>query len=326
MSRKLSLFIDSWQMVEPFTTAKGTVTQIDTLTACIRQDGLCGKGEALGVDYAGETTQSMQEQAEWVRAEVEAGVDCKKLAEMLPAGGARNALDCALWDLKAKQSGQRVWQMLNTPANPVQSAYTLSLDSPRAMAREATRFQEFPLLKLKIGPEQTAATLSAIRKARPDARLVIDANESWSLDLLESLAGEFRKNRLEMIEQPLPAGQDRELSGLDYPITLCADESCHDSTDLGKCLDRYQMVNIKLDKCGGLTEAMNMVQWCRDHGLELMVGNMLGSSLAMAPGFIVAQYCRYVDLDGPLWQVNDRSTPMEYKGAELQPPSRKLWG
>ncbi len=326
MRRKLSLFIDIWQLVEPFSTAKETITHIDSLTACINQDGLCGKGEALGVYYLGETAETMQEQAETVRTQIETGIDCAELANLLPAGGARNALDCALWDLRAKQTGQRVWEMLDTPANPVQTVYTISLDSPEIMAREAIRFKVFPVLKLKIGAEQTAEKLKAIRNARPDACLLIDANESWSMELLESLAEELQSNRVEMIEQPLPAEQDQALSGLDYPITLCADESCRSSADLEKCLDRYQMVNIKLDESGGLTEAMRMVQWCRAHGLELMVGNMLGSSLSMAPGFIVAQYCRFVDLDGPLWQINDRSTPMVYQGARMQPPVPELWG
>lgn len=323
---KLSIFNDRWEMKEPFVTSRESITHIETITACVSNGGPCGRGEALGVDYLGESTATMLEQLESVRSIVEAGVDLENLQELLPAGGARNALDCALWDLTAKEADERVWDMLAAPSAPVSTVYTLSLDTPEHMAEEALKYADFPTLKLKLNRECVTESLRAIRAARPDAELVIDANCDWSIDLLNELADELCANRIAMVEQPLPVGQISALENLTYPITLCADESCQSFSDLEFCAERYDMMNIKLDKCGGLTEAMKMVHWCVDHDIELMVGNMLGSSLAMAPGFIVAQYCKFVDLDGPLWQITDRSTPLHYEGSIIQRPDASLWG
>ncbi len=323
---KVSVFTDRWEMNHPFVTSKNTVQHIDTITVCIARDGICGRGEALGVDYLGENADTMRGQIEAVRAEIEAGAGIDEINCLLPPGGARNAVDCALWDLRSKHSGKRAWDILGIPSGPVTTAYTLSLDSPENMAREALDHAKFPLLKLKLNQDEVHDSLGAIRAARPDATLVVDANCSWSLPFMETVQDDLLAFGVEMVEQPLPMGEDGDLEGFEYPVILCADESCQSYSDLEYTATRYQMANIKLDKCGGLTEAMRMVHWCRDNGLELMVGNMLGSSLAMAPGFLVAQYCRYVDLDGPLLQRTDRSAPLLFDGAIIQPPDRALWG
>jgi L-alanine-DL-glutamate epimerase-like enolase superfamily enzyme len=323
---KLSIFNDRWEMKAPFVTSKESITHIETITACVSDGRPCGRAEALGVDYLGESATSIREQLESVRSQVESGIDVDAAQELLPPGGARNALDCALWDLKAKETGRRVWDFFGAPAEPVQTVYTLSLDTPDQMAKEAQKYAGFPVLKLKLNKNCVVESLRAIRAARPDAELVIDANCDWSVQILDEVADELCANRIAMVEQPLPVGQDSGLEGFDYPITLCADESCQSYSDLEHCADRYNMVNIKLDKCGGLTEAMKMVQWCRENNIELMVGNMLGSSLAMAPGFIVAQHCKFVDLDGPLWQKTDRSTPLQFENSVISAPESKLWG
>ncbi len=328
---KLSLFTDGWELKEPFSTAQATVSQIETITACLSQGGQCGKGEALGVDYFGETAATMAEQIEAVRHQIEpepGGTDITRdeLADLMPPGGARNAIDCALWDLYCKQSGERIWDLVNAPAQPVHTVFTLSMDSVEAMAREAAKKLDFPILKLKLGPDDTAAKLEAIHAANPAATLVIDANETWSLALMDDIADKLGACNVAMLEQPLPAGKDQGLEGISYTVPLCADESCQSSLDLETVSQRYQMANIKLDKCGGLTEGMQMVKWCQKHGLELMVGNMLGSSLAMAPAWVIAQYCRFVDLDGPLWQKTDRTHPMTYNASEMSAPDSRLWG
>jgi len=323
---KLSVFTDRWELNAPFVISRGVHHHIDTITVRLSAGGTCGRGEALGVEYLGETAESMQAQLEAIRDKVESGADQHAIQELLPPGGARNALDCAMWDLRSKQSGRRVHEMLGTPFEPVTTVYTLSLDEPDHMAREAAAHARFPALKLKLGRDRPVDRLAAVRAARPDACLVVDANCDWSVDLLDSLADDLVALGVEMVEQPLPTGADAGLEGLDYPVTLCADESCQSLADLPQAAQRYRMVNIKLDKCGGLSEAMEMVHWCRERGVGLMIGNMLGSSLAMAPAFLVAQYCRYVDLDGPLWQKTDRGTPFEYEGALMKPPAPGLWG
>jgi L-alanine-DL-glutamate epimerase-like enolase superfamily enzyme len=323
---KISVSTERWEMTMPFVTSREAITYIDTMTVCLAEDGACGRGEALGVDYLGESAGTMSSQLEDVRSELTTGVDFDEINRLLPPGGARNALDCALWDLRAKQSGKRVWNMLGIPSRPVTTVYTLSLDTPERMAAQALAHVQFPVLKLKLDQERIGERLKAIREARPDATLIIDANGAWSIPLLDSVADDLLACGVAMVEQPLPMGRDPALEGLDYPVTLCADESCQSRSDLRSIGNRYRMVNIKLDKCGGLSEAMKMVNWCRQNGLQLMVGNMLGSSLAMAPAFLVAQYCRYVDLDGPLWQKTDREAPIRYEGARMHGPETTLWG
>ncbi|NIP19237.1 MAG: dipeptide epimerase [Xanthomonadales bacterium] len=323
---KLTTRIDNWELNDPFVTAVESITHIRTLTVTLEEGGYIGRGEALGVDYLGEDADSMAAQIAAVSKEIQPGTSREALQSLLPRGGARNALDCALWDLESRRRHCRAWELAGQSVRPVTTVYTLSLDSAGNMAREAALHRHFPVLKLKLDGRDTAEKLRAVRAARADAELVIDGNGSWSPDLLDELAGPLLECRVAMLEQPLPAGEDAVLEGLDYPVTLCADESCQDSSDLERMASRYGMVNIKLDKCGGLTEGLRMVERCRERGLAMMVGNMLGSSLAMAPAFLVAQHCRFTDLDGPLWQKTDRRQPIRYQNAEMQPPSRELWG
>lgn len=323
---KLELEVDSWALREPFVTARDRITEITTLTAVITDGRHRGRGEALGVGYRGETVKSMTAQLRAVQQDVEDGVDTENLQHLLGPGGARNALDCALWDLRARREGVRVWDLLNVPVEPVTTVYTLSLGAVADMVAEARQRAECPVLKVKLDDQETADKIRAIRAARPDAEIVIDANCSWSLPLLDALKEVLVENRIAMVEQPLAAGADGELAGFRYPVTLCADESCQSSADLDYCAERYRMINIKLDKCGGLTEAMRMAEWCRAHGLELMVGNMLGTSLAMAAAFVPAQYCRFVDLDGPLFQIRDREPPLAYRDSVIDLPDPRLWG
>jgi L-Ala-D/L-Glu epimerase len=325
----MSIALDEWPLREPFVIAGGTYAAISTTTVELGDGAARGRGEAAGVDYLGETAESLREQLESCRAEIEGAagrLEPEGLDGLLPAGGARNALDCALWDLRLKRAGRTIWSWLGTTARPVTTALTLSLDAPAAMAAAARRAAVYPLLKLKLDADDPAARLAAVRGVRPDAELVVDANGSWSAGLLSELAPTLVAQRVAMVEQPLAAGADAALAGWDAPVPLCADESCQSTADLEHVARRYRVVNVKLDKCGGLTEALRMVARCRELGLGLMVGNMLGSSLAMAPAFVVAQHCRWADLDGPLLQRRDRQPAMRYEGATLHPPEPELWG
>ncbi|HLT92316.1 MAG TPA: dipeptide epimerase [Woeseiaceae bacterium] len=323
---KLTLEIDTWALREPFVTARDRVTEITTLTAVLSDGRHSGRGEALGVGYRGETIRSMSAELHAVQHELQARGSVEDVQELLPPGGARNALDCALWDLRAKREGTRAWSLLGVPMAPVTTVYTLSLGTAERMAAEARERAACPVLKVKLDAEAPAERIRAIRATRPDAEIVIDANGSWTLPLLDELEEVLVENRIAMVEQPLPAGEDDALAGRGYAVTLCADESCQSSADIDRCAARYGMINIKLDKCGGLTEAMRMVEVCRARGLELMVGNMLGTSLAMAPAMLPAQFCRFVDLDGPLFQAADRDPPLTYRGTRIDPPDSRLWG
>ena len=249
---------------------------------------------------------------------------------MLPAGPARNALDCALWDLMAKRSGQRAWELAGVALSaPVLTAYSIGIDAPDAMAALARERSEHRLLKLKLGDasgETDFARVQAVRAARPDARLIVDANGAWSLARLQTLAPQLAVLSVEMIEQPLPVGHDDALNDYTSPIPLCADESCLDRASLPSLIGRYQAINIKLDKTGGLTEALALKRAARAHGLKIMVGCMVGTSLAMAPALIVAYDADWVDLDGPLLLANDRYPGLVYDDGMIAPPPRELWG
>jgi L-alanine-DL-glutamate epimerase-like enolase superfamily enzyme len=240
---------------------------------------------------------------------------------------ARNALDCALWDLRAKQSGVPVWQAAGLPAlQPVTTAFTIGLGDEATTRRKARAARHFPLLKLKVDAQRHLDVVRWVREEHPGARLVVDANQGWSPALLRELLPALAAARVELVEQPLARGQDAALDGLQPLIPLAADESCTDRASLPALVGRYQFVNIKLDKCGGLTEALALAAEARRLGLGLMVGNMCGTSLAMAPAFLLAQSCTYVDLDGPLLQQQDRALPLQYDRGVIQPPSPALWG
>jgi L-alanine-DL-glutamate epimerase-like enolase superfamily enzyme len=333
---KLTFSIDHWELKEGFTTSQETVFHIETLTVYLDDGAVRGRGEALGVDYFGETAQSLSHQVMDIAPGLEkqlaagAGKDPtstrQALQALLPPGGARNAVDCALWDLACRQAGRRAWDLLGRTVRPATTCYTLSLDSAEAMAEEAGDHASYTVLKLKLDAHDIEARLEAVREARPDAQLLIDANGAWDLPLLESVGDVLARHRVALLEQPLPRGSEQALAGLGYPVPLCADESCQHAGDLDALVGHFDVINIKLDKTGGLTEALAVAERARHLGFELMVGNMLGSSLAMAPAFLVAQDCHWVDLDGPLWQRADREHAIRYDSGIMSPPDAALWG
>lgn len=323
---RVSFSIDHWELNAGFSTSQETLFNIETLNVYLEDGEITARGEALGVDYFGETARSMSHQVMDVARELEGGLDRRALQSLMPPGGARNAVDCALWDLECKRSGVRAWALAATTADPVTTLYTLSLDEADAMAREAHAQSGHAVFKLKLDQHAVAERVEAVRAARPDACLLIDANGAWDAALLGAVGDTLARCEIALLEQPLPRGDDDGLAGLDYPVPLCADESCQHRGELRALRGRYDAVNIKLDKSGGLTEALALVDEAGALGFELMVGNMLGSSLAMAPAFLVAQHCRWVDLDGPLWQRADRDPPIRYDGGVMSPPDAKLWG
>jgi L-Ala-D/L-Glu epimerase len=330
---RLNVRAEAFPLADPFVisgrgVAKPWVrTEAWVLTVTIERDGIAGRGECTPYPRYGESLESVEAQVISVEAALAGGCDRLGLLAELPAGAARNALDCALWDWHAKAAGRRVWQLAGLPApGPVTSAYTLSLAEPEAMREKAARNAARPLLKIKLGGEGDMARLEAVRAGAPDARLIVDANEGWSVEEYQALAPHLVRLGVALVEQPLPAAADEALAGIDRPLPVCADESCHDRASLAHLKGRYDVVNIKLDKAGGLTEALALREAARAEGYGIMVGCMMGSSLAMAPAHLVAQGAEVVDLDGPLLLAADRDHAMRFEGAAMQPPEAALWG
>ena len=315
-----------WEMVAPFVTAGETVHHIDVLHVMLEHEGFTGRAETMGVDYFGETVESLEAELSALDPAAIAGLERKALQTLLPPGGSRNGLDCALWDLEAKQTSGGVAALTGIAMAPVHTLFTLSLDDPDAMARRAYEVPQLSRLKLKLNAQEPLDCLQAIREARPDAQLVIDANGSWTPEVMMAVGDGLARYNVALLEQPLPHGDDGALENLRYPVPLCADESCQSSADLEAAADRYDAINIKLDKCGGLTDALAIREWCERHGKRIMVGNMLGSSLAMAPALVVAQGADFVDLDGPLWQRADVAPALSIGSGCIQPPEPALWG
>jgi len=322
-----SLHIADWELTEPFRIANAQWTRSYCLVVQLGKDGCIGRGEAQGVFYLDETAESIFAQAHAIAPQIRRGVSRAELQELMPAGGARNAIDCAMWDLECKQSGRTIWQLTGIDPKPVTTVFTIGLeDTPEAMAAKAAAATDAPILKIKLDGHLPYEKLAAIRAARPDARLVVDANQAWSFGLLQEVLPQCVDLDLAMIEQPLPRGGDEMLEGFHSPITLAADESCLHSGELDTAARRYNMINIKLDKTGGLTEALRLAKAARQKGCQLMVGNMVGTSLSMAPAFVVAQLCDFVDIDGPLLLKYDQPFGLSYQQgvvAELDP---RLWG
>ncbi|WP_227426868.1 N-acetyl-D-Glu racemase DgcA [Roseibaca sp. Y0-43] len=314
---------DRFALAEVFTIARGSRTHADVLRAEVLRGHVMGQGECVPYARYGETMASVRAQIEGLAE----GMDRTALQGALPAGAARNAADCALWDWEAKRAGRAVWQMagLARPA-PVVTAFTLSLDSPEKMEMAARKHAARPLLKIKLGTPEDMPRLEAVRRGAPSTRIIIDANEGWDTDVYADLAPHLLRLGVEMVEQPLPAGQDDMLAEIARPLPVCADESCHDRDSLPGLRGKYDMVNIKLDKTGGLTEALALRDAARAEGYRVMVGCMVGSSLAMAPAVLVAQGAEIVDLDGPLLLAEDREPPLHYDGAGVHPPLPALWG
>ncbi|MBM2292502.1 dipeptide epimerase [Sulfitobacter pseudonitzschiae] len=314
---------DVFQLAQVFTIARGSRTEAQVLTVRVSDGDVTGVGECVPYARYGETLGSVTEQINGLPADISR----MGLYDLLPAGAARNAVDCALWDLEAKRAGKRVWELAGlVQPGPEITAYTLSLDSPEAMQAQAAKNAFRPLLKIKLGTPDDMPRLEAVRAGAPDARIIVDANEGWSADVYADLAPHLVRLGVQLVEQPLPAGEDDALIGMDRPVPVCADESCHDRASLPHLKGKYDVVNIKLDKTGGLTEALALRDEALAQGYRVMVGCMVGSSLAMAPATLVAQGAEVVDLDGPLLLAEDRDEPLIFDAAGVHPPSAKLWG
>ena len=314
---------DVFRLAQVFTISRGSRSEAQVLTVVMSDGDHSGRGECVPYARYGETLDS-------VTAEIEGlpgTVTRLGLYDLLPAGAARNAVDCALWDLEAKRAGKRVWEMAGLAApGPEITAYTLSLDTPEAMQAQAASHAFRPLLKIKLGTPDDMPRLEAVRAGAPAARIIVDANEGWSAGVYADLAPHLVRLGVELVEQPLPAGDDYALIGMARPVPVCADESCHDRASLPGLKGKYDVVNIKLDKTGGLTEALALREAARAEGYDVMVGCMVGSSLAMAPATLVAQGAAVVDLDGPLLLAEDRNTPLIFDDAGVHPPRAELWG
>jgi len=322
-----SLHISDWELTQPFRISGFEWINTRCLVVQLGKDGAVGRGEAQGVFYLDETAESIFEQAHAVAAEVRKGLSRQDLQDLLPAGGARNAIDCAMWDLECKLAGKSIWQLTGIEPQPVTTVFTIGLeDSPAAMAAKAAAAADAPILKIKLSSHMPYEKLAAIRAARPDATLVVDANQGWDFGLLQEVLPKCVGLDLAMIEQPLPRGRDEQLEGFISPITLAADESCLHTGELDTAARRYNMVNIKLDKTGGLTEALRLAQAAKERGLKLMVGNMVGTSLSMAPSFVIAQLCDFVDIDGPLLLKYDQPHAMRYDKGVVRGFKPSLWG
>lgn len=322
---------DTFRLAQVFTISRGSRTAAKVLTVRIARDGMTGWGECVPYARYDETLDSVTAQIEGLPD----GIDRAALQEALPAGAARNAVDCALWDWEAKNAGRRVWELAGLSApGPEITAYTLSLDTPENMRTAAAKNAHRPILKIKLGTPDDMERLEAVRAGAPDTRIVIDANEGWTAEVYADLAPHLIRLGVAMVEQPLPAGADDMLAEIDRPLPVCADESCHDRASLPKLRGRYDMVNIKLDKTGGLTEALATRDLARQMGFRVMVGCMVGSSLAMAPAVLLAQGAAmgaamaadWTDLDGPLLLAEDRDHPLHYDAAGVHPPDANLWG
>ncbi|HLL28335.1 MAG TPA: N-acetyl-D-Glu racemase DgcA [Xanthobacteraceae bacterium] len=326
MPRNLALAVSRWPIAGRFTISRGAKTEAEVIVAEIRDGDVSGRGECVPYGRYGETIDSVRAGIEKLADRIEKGLGREELQSALPPGAARNAVDCALWDLDAKRAKKRVWEIAALPVPaPVITAYTISLDTPEAMA-EAARRVDFPLLKLKLGAAGDPARLRAVRSAKRDARLIVDANEGWRRSNLAENFAACAEARVEMIEQPLPADDDRALLDIKRPVPVCADESVHDRASLAALAGKYDLVNVKLDKTGGLTEALALVDAAERAGFGIMLGSMVGTSLGVAPALLLAARARFVDLDGPLLLARDRPDGLRYNGAEISPPDPALWG
>ena len=314
---------DVFKLAQVFTISRGSRTEAEVLTVQVTRDGVTGWGECVPYARYGETLASVTSEIEALPADISR----MELQDALPSGAARNAVDCALWDLEAKASGQRAWDIagLAAPSSEI-TAFTLSLDTPDKMQAQAAENAYRPLLKTKLGGDNDVPRIEAVRRGAPDARIIVDANEGWSVDAYKELAPVLVKLGVEMVEQPLPAGEDDALLELERVLPVCADESCHDRASLPALKGKYDIVNIKLDKTGGLTEALALRDAGLAEGYDVMVGCMVGSSLAMAPATLVAQGAKFTDLDGPLLLAEDRDAALKFDENGVHAPSTDLWG
>jgi L-Ala-D/L-Glu epimerase len=324
---KFSARIERWPIAGSFTISRGAKTEAVTVVAELSRGGLTGRGECVPYPRYGETPEATLAALKSMREPLRRGLDRQALQQAMPAGAARNALDCAWLDLEAKTRGQRVWDVLGrAPPRPCTTAYTISLGTPEAMAAATAKAAHRRLLKIKLGGDGDGARIKAVRQAAPDSELIVDANEAWTPDNLEQHLAECAAAGVTCVEQPLPAGRDEALARIKRPLAVCADESVHDRPTLAGLRERYDAINIKLDKTGGLTEALDMADAARALGFEIMVGCMVATSLAMAPAMLLAGEARFVDLDGPLLLKRDREDGLRYDGSLVYPPEATLWG
>jgi L-alanine-DL-glutamate epimerase-like enolase superfamily enzyme len=331
-SLNLSARIERWPIAGSFTISRGAKTEAVVIVAQVSRQGLngeviLGRGECVPYARYNETPETTLAAVLAMQDAFADGLDREILQARMRPGAARNALDCALWDLEAKVANKRIWDLLGQPTpRPLVTAYTISLGTPQTMAEATAKAAHRPLLKIKLGGDGDEARIAAVRNAAPDAELIVDANEAWTEADLERHLAACAAAGVTMIEQPLPAGQDQALARIKRPVSVCADESVHDRASLAGLRERYDAINIKLDKTGGLTEALAMAEAARALGFDLMVGCMVATSLAMAPAMMIAQGARVVDLDGPLLLAKDRDNGLRYEGSTVYPPGGSLWG
>lgn len=322
---KLSLAIEDWPLRKTFRTSQRSFDMVKTLMVTLKDGDVAGRGETVGVNYHGETVASLAEQIETHRATIEGGISREELLELLPPGGARNAVDCALWDLECKQTGKTIWALTDVDEGPVTTAFTIVVAEDHQMYESAADAPE-SLLKVKVTAERAVEQVRAVREARPDARLIVDGNQDFDLAGLEKFLKATEALGIELIEQPLPAGADEELAQFSSPIPLCADESFQTGEDLAALAGRYGYVSVKLEKTGGLTAALETARQVADAGMGLMTGCWAATSLSMAPAFVIARFSAYADIDGPLLLRDDREHGMVYDRGRVAPPVSALWG
>ena len=324
---KLSVHIERWPTVQPFRISGKTWDHFESVVVELEREGVIGRGEALGVYYLDETAETMLAQISQKSKAIRSDISRATLQGLLPPGGARNAIDCALWDLEAKSVRRSIFDLSGVKPKALETVFTIGIEeTPQEMAAKAAAASAFGLLKIKLDGSRPAERLEAIRRARPDARMVVDANQGWSFSQLVQLGPICANLGVQMIEQPLRRGNDAELDDYESPVPLCADESCLHLDELDQAAQRYQWINIKLDKTGGLTHALTLAQAARARGLQIMVGSMGGSSLAMAPAFVIGCLADLVDIDGPLLQQFDRLPGLEYNGGRVSVFNPAVWG
>lgn len=327
MLRELIVEQRRFPLAAPFRISRGVKHHADVVTVELHQGERTGRGEAVPYARYGESVASVMEQIEWLRPQLGAGMGRDELLAQLPAGAARNAVDAALWDLESRLSGVPVWlRLARPPQSALVTALTVGIDTPEQMGQAASRIADAGLIKIKVDANNPAAKIDAVRRAAPRARLIVDPNESWDIDLLRDMQWPLTRARVDLLEQPLPADADDALLDFHSSIPICADEACHVTQDLPRLRGRYQAINIKLDKTGGLTEAWQLLRAARGEGFEIMIGCMVCSSLGIAPALELAREASFVDLDGPLWLLNDYPDGVQLEGGSLLPPSPGLWG
>lgn len=327
LKRKVSVRLEHWPMLAPLRITGHVFNALDCVVVEITEGGATGRGEAAGVYYLGDTAQGALDQITALTPDLENGLDRETLQTKLPPGGARNAVDCALWDLECKLTRTSIWDKTGLQGRALTTTQTIGvLPNPADGAAAAAALTNYKLLKLKLDHDRPIDRVRAVRAARPDARLIVDANQGFTLPLLKECLPEFAKCEVELLEQPLPRGEDAGLEGLPREVPLGADESCLHRGELEQAAKRYDVINIKLDKAGGLTESLLLAEDILSRGLDVMVGNMLGTSLAMAPAFVIGLKSRIVDLDGPTALKSDRAGAFTYESGMIRPFSSALWG